>query len=376
MIYLDNGATSYPKPRNVLAAASRAMKHLSFNSGRGGYKQSVSAAEKIFNVRNKIGDMFGFEPQNIAFTKNCTEALNFAIKGSVKKGDHVIISSLEHNAVWRVISKLAKDKIIDYDIADFSYDEDECASNFEKLIRPNTALIVCMSASNVFGVTFPIAKIGAFAGRYGIRFIVDGAQSAGLIPLNVNKDHFDVLCAPGHKCLFGPMGTGFMAVKEGIVLNTLEEGGTGSNSLEPEQPDFMPDRFEAGTLNNSGIISLGAGIDYIKYRGMENIYDHEMRAARFLYDGIRQNDRAELYTSRPEYYKFAPIISFNYRDYSSEKTAALLADNDIAVRAGYHCSPLAHKFFGTLSRGTVRLCPSVFTSQRDCEVFLNTLKKL
>lgn len=376
MIYLDNGATSYPKPRNVLAAASQAMKNLSFNSGRGGYKQSVSAAEKIFNVRNKIGDMFGFEPQNIAFTKNCTEALNFAIKGSVKKGDHVIISSLEHNAVWRVISKLSKDNIIDFDIADFSYDEDECAFNFEKLIKPNTALIVCMSASNVFGVVFPTKKIGAVAVKYNIRFIVDGAQSAGLIPLNANKDHFDILCAPGHKCLFGPMGTGFMAVKEGSVLNTIEEGGTGSNSLEPEQPDFMPDRFEVGTLNNSGIISLGAGIDYIKYRGMENIYNHEMRTARFLYDGIRQNDRAELYTPRPEYYKFAPIISFNYKDYSSEKTAALLADNDIAVRAGYHCSPLAHKFFGTLNRGTVRLCPSVFTSQRDCEVFLNTLKKL
>lgn len=376
MIYLDNGATSYPKPRNVLAAASQAMKNLSFNSGRGGYKQSVSAAEKIFNVRNKIGDMFGFEPQNIAFTKNCTEALNFAIKGSVKKGDHVIISSLEHNAVWRVISKLAKDDVIDFDIADFSYDEDECASNFEKLIKPNTALIVCMSASNVFGVVFPTKKIGAVAVKYNIRFIVDGAQSAGLIPLNANKDHFDILCAPGHKCLFGPMGTGFMAVKEGSVLNTIEEGGTGSNSLEPEQPDFMPDRFEAGTLNNSGIISLGAGIDYIKYRGMENIYNHEMRTARFLYDGIRQNDRAKLYTPRPECYKFAPIISFNYKDYSSEKTAALLADNDIAVRAGYHCSPLAHKFFGTLNRGTVRLCPSVFTSQRDCEVFLNTLKKL
>lgn len=376
MIYLDNGATSYPKPRNVLETASLAIKKFSFNSGRGGYKQSVHAAEKIYNVRCKIGDMFGFEPQNIAFTKNCTEALNIAIKGSVKKGDHVILSSLEHNAVWRVISKLAEDGIIDYDIADFCSDEDKCASNFEKLIKPKTSLIVCMSASNVFGVVFPIRKIGAAAAAHGIRFIVDGAQSAGLLDLKSERDHFDILCAPGHKCLFGPMGTGFLCVREGLYLNTFEEGGTGSNSLESSQPDFMPDRFEAGTLNNSGIISLGAGIDYINRTGMRKIYLHEMRLARFLFDGLKQNQNAVLYAPRPEDDKSVPLISFNYKDYSSEKTAAGLAERDIAVRAGFHCSPLAHRFFGTIERGTVRLCPSVFTSRRDCEVFLNTLKKL
>ena len=376
MIYFDNGATSFPKPNIVMQSALNAIRNFSFNSGRGGYRQSVRAAEKIYSVREKVGSMFGFEPQNIAFTKNCTEALNTAIKGSVKKGDRIIISSLEHNAVWRVVSKLKNEGIAEVDIADYDYDDDVCVSNFVKLIKPDTKLIVCMSASNVFGVAFPIAKIGAEAKKRNIRFIVDGAQTAGIMPLNAETDKFDILCAPGHKCLLGQMGTGFMAVKEGILLNTLEEGGTGSNSLDSAQPDFMPDRFESGTLNNSGIISLGAGIDFINAKGMKNIYMHEMRTARLLYDGLNQDSNAVLYTPRPVNGKFAPIISFNYKDYSSEKVAAFLAKNDIAVRAGYHCSPLAHKFFGTWDRGTVRLCPSVFNSVKDCEVFLNTLKKL
>lgn len=376
MIYFDNGATSYPKPKSVVQSAYNAIRYFSFNSGRGGYRQSVRSAEKIFAVREKIALMFGFEAQNIAFTKNCTEALNIAIKGSVKRGDHIIISSLEHNAVWRVVNKLKNDGIADFDIADYSYDDEECVSNFIKRIRSNTKLIVCMSASNVFGVAFPIEKIGAAAQKRGIRFIVDGAQTAGIMPLDSVKDHFDILCAPGHKCLLGQMGTGFMAVKEDVQIKTLEEGGTGSNSFDAAQPDFLPDRFEAGTLNNSGIISLGAGIDFIHAQGMNNIYSHEMRAARLLYDGLNQNPDAVLYTPRPVNGKFAPIVSFNYKDHSSEKVASFLAANDIAVRAGYHCSPLAHSFFGTSDRGTVRLCPSLFTSQKDCEVFLNTIKKL
>ena len=173
---------------------------------------------------------------------------------------------------------------------------------------------------------FPIAKIGEQARKHNIRFIVDGAQSAGIMPLHSETDHFDILCAPGHKCLLGQMGTGFMAVREGVKLNPFMEGGTGSNSLDAQQPDFMPDRFESGTLNNSGIISLGAGIDFIHEKGMRNIYNHEMRAARLLYDGLDQDPNAILYTPRPLNGKSAPIVSFNYKDYSSEKVAAFLAE--------------------------------------------------
>ena len=376
MIYLDNGATSYPKPQNVINATLNAVRNYSFNSGRGGYQASVNTAEKIYSVREKIGSMFNYEPQNISFTVNCTEAINMAIKGSVKRGDHVIISSLEHNAVWRVVNHLRKDGIIDFDIAQYDPDEDETVRNFERLIRSNTTVIVCMAASNVFGVAFPIEKIGRVAKSHGIRFIVDGAQAAGVMPIDGEKDNIDVLCAPGHKCLYGNMGTGFIAVREGTFLETILDGGTGSESQNPYQPDFLPDRLEAGTLNNVGIISIGEGINFINSKGMNNIYDHELRLTGILYDGLKRNGNAVLYCTRPERSRFAPIISFNYKDYPSEKTAMLLAKQDIAVRAGLHCSPLAHKFFNTLDRGTVRLCPSAFTTQKECEIFLNRLKKI
>lgn len=353
-----------------------AIKNFSFNSGRGGYSASVNAAEKIYSVRERIGNMFNFEPQNIAFTLNCTMALNMAIKGSVKKGDHIIISSLEHNAVWRVVNHLKNNGIAAFDIADFSFDEEETVRNFEQLIKPNTSLIVCMAASNVFGVAFPIEEIGKIAKEHGIRFIVDAAQAAGTIPIDSDKCNIDILCAPGHKCLFGNMGTGFLAVKNDVYLDTIIDGGTGSESINPNQPDFLPDRLEAGTLNNSGIISLGAGIDFIRSKGMDNIYNHELKITDYLYNCLSKNDNVILYCPKPKKYKSAPIISFNYKDYSSEKTASFLAEKNIAVRAGLHCSPLAHSFFDTIDRGTVRLCPSVFTSVRDCEIFLNQLKKI
>ena len=375
MIYFDNGATTYPKPESVFNNAHLALKKYSFNSGRGGYKQSLDAAEKIYSVREKIGEMFGFSANNIVFTTNCTLAINMAIKGSVKKGDHVIISSLEHNSVSRTVEALAQAGVITYDIADYSYNDDITVENFKQLIKPNTRLIVCMHASNVFGVVFPVSKIGEMAKQYGIRFVVDAAQSAGVLPLNSKKDNIDILCAPGHKGLYGPMGIGFMAVGDDIELSTIVEGGTGSKSLSLTQPDFTPDRFESGTLNNPGIIALGAGVDFVNKRGISNIYAHEITLCRFLYNALDELKEASLYTPVPENKKFAPIISFNYKDYSSEKVALILADNNIAVRAGYHCSYLAHKSFGTLNTGTVRICPSVFNTQKECEKFIYVLKK-
>lgn len=375
MIYFDNGATTYPKPETVFNNALLALKKYSFNSGRGGYKQSLDAAEKIYSVRERVGNMFGFSPNNIVFTPNCTLAINMAIKGSVKKGDHIIISSLEHNSVSRTVEALYQSGIATYDVADYSYDDDVTVSNFASLIRPNTRLIVCMHASNVFGVVFPISKIGELAKKHRIRFIVDAAQSAGVLPINAKKDNVDILCAPGHKGLYGPMGIGFMAVGDDIELSTIIEGGTGSKSLSLTQPDFTPDRFESGTLNNLGIIALGAGVDFVNKRSISKIYSHEMALCRYLYNALDELRGVSLYTPVPENKKFAPIISFNYKDYSSEKVALLLANNNIAVRAGYHCAYLAHKSFGTLNTGTVRICPSAFNTQNECEKFINVIKK-
>lgn len=375
MIYLDNSATTNPKPVNVINAAGMGIRHFSFNSGRGGYRQSVMTSEKIFDVREKIADMISFPSENIAFTPNCTFALNMAIKGSVRQGDHVIISALEHNAVSRPVAALASKGIITYDIAPMSSDREQIFNNFKMLIRKNTSLIICMQASNVFGYVFPVKELGSLCRQKGIRFIVDGAQGVGVIPISSN-DNIDILCAPGHKGLYGPMGTGFMAVNENIELDTIIEGGTGSSSMNLSQPDFLPDRFESGTLNNSGIIGLGAGVDFVRSKGIGNIYNHELCLVQMMYREMEKNDKVTLYTPYPEKDSYAPILSFNYADYPSEKTAQLLADRGIAVRAGLHCSPLAHKAFNTTDRGTVRISPSVFTKPYECEIFLNSLKKL
>lgn len=376
MIYFDNGATTYPKPMPVLNKAYFAMKYYSFNSGRSGYAQSLKAAKMIYDVREKTADMFNCSPENVVFTKNCTEALNYAIKGSVEHGGHIIISSLEHNSVARVAQKLSDDGVADYDIAEFSFDDDETVNNFERLIKSNTSAIVCMHSSNVFGVVFPITKIGKMCKKHGVRFIVDAAQSAGVIDIDMKRDNIDVLCCPGHKSLYGNMGTGFMCVCDGVKLSTVTAGGTGSDSLKLQQPDYMPDRFESGTLNNSGIISLGEGINFVNKTGIENIYTKEMHQAQNLYAMLSSIKGVKLYTPAPKYMKSVPIVSFNYKDKSSESVASYLADNDICVRAGFHCSPLAHRHFGTLKFGTVRVSLGAFNTDKECSKFYNIIKKM
>lgn len=376
MIYFDNSATTNPKPLSVISSASLALKNFSYNSGRGGYKQSVNTSEKIYSVREKASKLLGYDAQNIIFTQNCTAALNMAIKGIVKKGDHILISNLEHNAVSRPIDALAKRGIITYNIFEYDYDEDVLINNIVSQIKPDTKLIVCTQASNVFGCAFPVERIGKIAKENDIFFVVDAAQGAGILEINYAEAGVDISCIAGHKGLYGPMATGIMAMTEGLKLDTIIEGGTGSSSLNLSQPDFNPDRFEAGSLNNSGIIGLGAGIDFVSRKGIKNIHKHEMRLVNCIYDELRKNPNVVLYTPSPSNFKCAPIVSFNYKDYSSEKTANLLAARGIGTRAGLHCAPLAHKAFGTADRGTVRISPSAFTTANDCEIFLNTLKKL
>lgn len=376
MIYFDNAATSYPKPRNVISSVMPSVAKYSFNSGRGGYKQSLACAEMIYDVREKVADFFGFSPENIVFTKNCTEALNMAIKGSVKKGEHIIISSLEHNSVSRVVNKLQLDGVCTYDVADFSFDDEITLNNFSSLIKPNTSLVVCTHSSNAFGVSLPIAKIGSLCRKKGIRFVVDGAQGAGVADINAKRDNIDILCAPGHKCLYGLMGTGFMAIADGIKLDTLIQGGTGSSSLLLTQPEFSPDRYEAGTLNNVGIISLGRGIDFIRSVGREKIYEAELSLCEYMYDAFSNMDNVTLYTPAPRKNKTMPILSFNVKSMPSERTASVLGARGICVRSGYHCSPLAHRHFDTLQSGTVRISVGAFNVKKECITLIDVVKKL
>ena len=375
MIYFDNSATSYPKPTSVYIKSIEGQLRYSFNSGRGGYRESVTAGEQIYVVRSKVADFFKAEVNNVVFTKNCTEALNAAIKGSVKKGEHVLISSLEHNSVARVVHKLSQDGICEYDIFNYYVDDEQIIEDFKGKIKPNTSTVICTHASNVFGVVLPVREISAICKKNGITFIVDAAQTAGTLDIDIKRDNIDILCTAGHKGLMGNMGTGVMIIGNNDIVPLLQ-GGTGSNSFDLNQPVDSPEGFEAGTLNNSGILSVGAGIDYINDRGIKRIYTHEMSLISYLYDEIKNNDNAVIYTQKPSTNSFVPIISFNYKDYSSEKTASLLAEYGICTRAGYHCSPLAHKHFGTIDRGTVRISLGAFNKIEQCVKFIDILQRI
>ncbi len=376
MIYFDNSATSYPKPRQFYSSVKDAYYNYSFNVGRGGYSPSLKAAQKVFSVREQLSDMFSFDVDNTVFTKNCTEALNCTIKGVAEEGDHFIISSLEHNSVWRVLKKLEALGEVSFDILQYKADTEKLLRELAGLIKRNTRAVICTHSSNVFGVTLPINEIGRLCRKKGILFILDASQGAGLFDINAERDNIDIMCSSGHKSLYGPMGTGFMAFRNGVKIKTLLEGGTGSKSFDGFMPEASPDRFEAGTPDVPALMLLGHGLEFIKRKGVEKIYSHSLELVRCLYSELKRLNGAQLYTPYPEKGRTAPILSFNYKDYSSEKTAALLADKNVCVRGGYHCSPLAHSSFGTADRGTVRISTGCFNTFKECDKFVSLLKKL
>lgn len=375
MIYFDNAATTYPKPKSEKSKLLEAFENFSFNSGRGGYKESVKTASAIYETRQKCADFFNCKtPEKIVFTSGCTESLNTAIKGFAKENGHIIISCFEHNSVSRPVKKLCTEKNMHVSIAEYNKDTEETLKNFKSQIRSNTCLIVCTHASNAFGTVMPIYEIAKIAKENNIPFVADCAQTAGTLDVKIN-DNISAVCAPCHKGLYGTMGSGIMILGNDIP-DTLTEGGTGSSSANLNMPQQLPDKFESGTMNNLGIITLGSGLDFINSKGKENIYKYEIELCQMLHEELKKNSNAILYCEKPTKYKTAPIVSFNFKDYSSEKTAQLLADKNISVRGGLHCAPLAHRFYGTDTRGTVRISPSSFNKFSECEYFINTLKKL
>lgn len=378
MIYLDNAATTFPKPRGVPYAVYRAMRVYGANPGRAGHDMAMDTSEQIYICRRDLAEYFGANaPEDVSFTVNCTYALNTAIKGVVSNGDHVITSNLEHNAVMRPLERLRTDGIITYSTAQvYPGNPQKTLEAFEKLIRPNTKLIVCMHVSNVFGVVLPIEQLGAMAKRHGLYFIVDAAQSAGVLPIDVKRCHIDCLCAPGHKGLYGPMGTGLLVCETPEAVRTLIEGGTGSLSKLLTQPETTPDKFESGTVNTPGIIGLKAGLDFVKRTGTQQIYTHEMEQMEKLYSGLAEIAGVKLYTPAPKPGSYAPVLSFNVRGLHSEQTAQELNSMGIATRAGLHCAGMAHRAYGTLSSGTVRIAPSAFTTARDVSGLLKSVLQI
>lgn len=378
MIYLDNSATSYPKPKSVVQSVFEAYNKFGGNSGRGAYDMALNTTEQIYLCRKKLAEMFGVPSvENVVITYNCTMALNIAIKGLAKAGSHFVISDLEHNAVLRPLEKLKAQGITDFSIACVETDAYKTVQNFKNCINENTVAIICTGASNVFGIIPPFKMLARLAHRNNLLFVMDCAQIAGSLPINMMRDEIDIMCCAGHKGLMGPAGTGVMMLRDDIVLDTIIEGGTGSNSADRNQPENLPDRFESGTPNVQGIIGLSKALDYIKSVGVENIYHHEISLMRYLQSKFRQNKNVILYTDFfDKRQSLMPMISFNVKNMHSEEVAALLSSDGIAVRAGLHCAPLAHRKFKTEDMGTVRISPSVFTKKSDIDFLINSVRKI
>lgn len=380
MIYFDNAATTFPKPDAVKRSVLSAFTKYGANPGRSGHDMSLKTGENIFTVREQVAELFGAEVENVVFTYNCTYALNFAIKGIMNNGGHIVTSDLEHNSVIRPIHALSTSKC-SYSIAQVYENDQRTVQSFRSLITPQTKAIACTIASNVTGQILPYRQIGRLCKEHGICFIADGAQACGVLPINLEDDCINILCAPGHKGLYGPTGTGFMVSDGKFELSTLIEGGTGSSSFDIEQPDFLPDRFESGTVNVPGILGLGAGIRYVQSIGMEKIFIHELQLCKLLYERISGLEGVTLYMGileggKPSYVLRAPIIPFNLTTLSSEETTAMLNAEGFALRGGLHCAPLAHKKIGTLQRGAARFAPSAMNTQAQVHDLANAIRKI
>lgn len=376
MIYLDNSATTFPKPWTVQNAVNNSLKY-SANPGRSGHKLSIKASEEIFLARKTVAEFFNAKNEtDVIFTLNCTMSMNMVIKGMLKSGDHVVVSEMEHNAVMRPLEKMAEKGVTFTQAAVFPEDNDKTVDSFRKAINAKTKMIICVHASNVWGIKLPIERISALAHEYGLLFAVDAAQSAGIVPIDIQQSGIDFLCVAGHKGLYGVMGTGILILSENAIPDTIIEGGTGSNSVSFEQPQELPDRFESGTPNVSGIVGLRAGIQFVRQKKTENIAKHEFMLIQRLYRELAKMKKIRLYMPMPTPQYFVPILSFNIDGYDSETAAAILNKNNIAVRAGLQCSPAAHKMCGTLESGAIRISPSVSTKTSDIDYLVSVLKKL
>lgn len=376
MIYMDNGATSFPKPQEVLETLIDVTANYCANPGRSGHFMAARTAQEIYKTRLAAAQLFNIEDAGrIVFTKNCTESLNLALKGILREGDHVVTTSMEHNSVIRPLIELRK-KGVSTTFVSCRQDGSVSTEDMKSAIRKNTKLIVMTAASNVTGTIMPLEETGRIAVRKGVLFMVDGAQGAGHMELDVKKNHIDILAAPGHKGLLGPQGTGLLYIREGVRIQPLLAGGTGSKSKQEEQPQDFPEGYEAGTVNAPGIIALGAAIRFINRVGVRAIENHERKLTQKLQTGLKKIAGVQLYGPENVADKTA-VIAMNIRGIDCEEAAGLLNDKyGIAVRAGFHCSPRAHETIGTADTGCIRICPGFYTSEKELEAVIRAIREI
>lgn len=379
MIYLDNAVTSWPKPPEVLKAMTDVLERVGGNPGRSGHRLSIAAARVIYDTREEIARFFGIsDPLRVIFTGNATHAINLALRGILKPGDHVVTSSMEHNAVMRPLRRLEK-LGIRLSIVPCASDGSIEVRDLEKAMNSTTRLVVMTHASNVVGTLLPITEIASIAHQSGALLLVDAAQTAGAFPIDVRAVGINLLVFTGHKELQGPPGIGGLIIDDNVDISQIEPlicGGTGSRSDSEEQPDDLPDKFESGTANLAGIAGLGAGLKWITDKGVDEIRDHMKKLSQALIDGLSTLPKVRIYgTLDPE--RSVAIISFTVAGkHISDIGLRLDEEYGVLSRVGLHCAPAAHKTIGSFPEGTVRLAPGVFTTMSDIQEAIQAISKV
>ena len=366
IIYLDNAATSYPKPPSVLREVERCLRDYCGNPGRSGHVLSLEASDAIYTARTRVASLIGADkPENVIFTQNATYALHIALESRLRAGDHVLISDLSHNSVYRPVYHAAQNGRITYSV--FSHFPDPLAAYKAEIQRKKPTVCICTHVGNVTGVRLPIEEIGAICANEGIYFIVDASQSMGHRPVSLKEIPCDVLCAAGHKGLFGIQGSAFLYLKSADGLKEVFHGGSGSESASPLMPSYLPDRYEAGTLPTPAIVSLSEGIRFLQYIGVQSVCEKEAELSSTLRTELQNMKRVALTESG------GGIVAFSVQNICSEEICESLSDRLICVRGGLHCAPLTHRALGTEKTGLVRVSFGWFNTQRDIKLLVDAL---
>ncbi len=374
MIYMDNAATSFPKPEAVYIEMDKCLRTYCANPGRGSHTMSVASAATVITTRERIAKLLKIEDSlNISFTKNATEALNIAICGSLSPGDHVITTCMEHNSVIRPLKTLEKNGGVKLSIVGADSLGRVDPQDIRKSINKRTRLIVCTLSSNVNGIIMPVEEIGKIARDNGIMYLIDASQGLGSIDLDINRVHADMVAFPGHKGLLGPQGTGGLYVSPQIKMKPLMRGGTGSSSELLYQPEIMPDKLESGTLNTPGLAGLGAGLEFIQKNGVDKIRKKKDELTVRLFDGIRRINNIKMF-SPESIEENSGIVAFNFDGVdSTEVSYKLDKQYKIECRAGLHCAPLAHSHFKTVNSGIVRLSVGCFNTNDEVDFVVQSI---
>lgn len=376
-IYLDNSATSWPKPPGVIEAVCNYLTNCGASPGRSGHTMSLEAARIVFDTRELVAELFNTgSSEKVIFTANATLAINTALNGILKKGDHVIISHMEHNATIRPLRHLEQQGFIELTIVKCDIKGNIDTNELKNCFRPNTRMVVTIHGSNVSGTIFPIQKIGEICRSKGVIYLVDAAQTAGILPIDMQAGHIGILAFTGHKKLYGPPGTGGLCINGDFNIDSLIRGGTGSRSESEIHPDFYPDKLEAGTLNTAGIAGLKAGIEFIKQEGIENIRTHLQNLTNYFINELNNIEEFVIYGPEAKADRL-PVISITSGKIWPDVMSHILdKEYGILTRPGLHCCPLGHQALGTFPKGTLRFSPGHFQTEEDLNYTIDALKKI